>query len=244
MRPLSAAELLSVWERGAAQQSAQRALALLVASCPDAVPDELAALSIGGRDARLLLLREWTFGPQLSGLAVCPGCGERLELDLDVGDLRVADAAESAEEFSLSAAGFDVRFRLPNSRDLIALARVGGAAGGRCRLLERCLLSAARDGAECEACELPADVLDAVADEMGRADPQADVQLSLSCPDCGHRWEMPFDIVSYFWGELHAWAQRTLREVHTLAVAYGWREADILAMSPLRREIYLQMVGG
>ena len=68
--------------------------------------------------------------------------------------------------------------------------------------------------------------------------------LSLSCPDCGHCWDVPFDIVSYFWGELHVWAQRVLREVHTLASAYGWREADILGLSPLRRELYLQMVGG
>jgi hypothetical protein len=34
-----------------------------------------------------------------------------------------------------------------------------------------------------------------------------------------------------------------LREVHTLAWAYGWREADILAMSPARRQFYIELVG-
>jgi hypothetical protein len=33
-----------------------------------------------------------------------------------------------------------------------------------------------------------------------------------------------------------------LREVHILASAYGWREDDILAMSPARRRIYLEML--
>ena len=145
MRPLSAAELLNVWERGAAQQHAQRAVALLAASCSDAAPEELAGLSVGVRDARLLLLREWTFGSQLSCTAACPNCGQRLELKLAAADLRADGGAETAEELSLTAANFDVCFRLPNSRDLIALARESGAGReGRRRLLERCLLSAAR----------------------------------------------------------------------------------------------------
>ena len=40
-----------------------------------------------------------------------------------------------------------------------------------------------------------------------------------------------------------AWALRTLAEVHRLASAYGWREQDILALSPARRQLYLGMVG-
>jgi hypothetical protein len=37
-------------------------------------------------------------------------------------------------------------------------------------------------------------------------------------------------------------AQRLLMEVHLLARAYSWRESDILAMSPARRNAYLQQV--
>jgi hypothetical protein len=79
---------------------------------------------------------------------------------------------------------------------------------------------------------------------MVQADPQADVQLALTCPACGHQWEATFDIASFFWSEIDSWAHRILREVHTLASAYGWREADILAMSPQRRQLYLEMVSG
>ena len=82
-----------------------------------------------------------------------------------------------------------------------------------------------------------------IIDQMALADPQADVQLNLSCPACNHHWQSVFDIVSFFWSEIHAWAQRTLREIHALASAYGWREADILALSPRRRQLYLEMIG-
>ena len=41
---------------------------------------------------------------------------------------------------------------------------------------------------------------------------------------------------------MDARAQRLLMEVHLLARAYGWREADILGMSPARRNAYLQRV--
>jgi hypothetical protein len=90
---------------------------------------------------------------------------------------------------------------------------------------------------------LPAAVVDAVAKEMAEADPQADVQVAVACPMCGHRGRATFDIVSFLWSEVDAWACRILREVHTLASAYGWCERDILALSPVRRQFYLAMVG-
>jgi hypothetical protein len=70
-----------------------------------------------------------------------------------------------------------------------------------------------------------------------------DVQLSLACPACKRQWETAFDIASFLWGEIHAWAQRVLREVATLARVYGWREADILSMSAGRRQAYLELIG-
>jgi uncharacterized protein (UPF0212 family) len=247
MHPLSAWELLDVWERGLAQPPVQRVLTLLAAADPEAPPDALAALSIGQRDARLLTLREWTFGPQLVSLATCPGCSERLELTFNVADIRVPSPSqgegwEGVETLSLSAASHEVRFRLPNSLDLAAIAEHEDVTATRRLLLERCLLGAQHDGEEVALDQLPDGVIDALVKRMGQADPQADVQLDLSCPACGHQWQAAFDIASFFWSEINAWAYRILREVYILASAYGWREADILAMSPWRRQLYLEMV--
>lgn len=247
MRALSAFELLHVWERGLTQPPAQRALALLAAACPDTPLDALARLSIGQRDARLLMLREWVFGPQLVSLAVCPACGERLELTFNVADIRVSVEVEPVEALSLSADGHEVRFRLPNSLDLVAIAGhkapVGDkdVAGARRLLLERCLLTVQQDGEETPGDPLPSNVVDAVMERMAQADPQADVQLALSCPECGYDWQVAFGIVSFFWSEINVWAYRILGEVHVLASAYGWSEDDILAMSPWRRQFYLSL---
>lgn len=251
MHALSALELLSVWERGLTQSFVQRALTLLAAACSETTLDELARLSIGQRDALLLTLREWTFGSQLVSVATCPECGDRLELTFNVADIRVAATTLPAEEFSLSVADYEVRFRLPNSLDLVAvtsqtpLAQVGhhDMVTSQQALLERCLLTACYRGETQPIDRLPSNVLDTVVEQMTLADPQAEVLLSLSCPSCSHQWKSAFDIVSFFWSEINAWAFRTLREVHILASAYGWREVDILAMSPYRRQLYLEMVG-
>ncbi|HWS55407.1 MAG TPA: hypothetical protein VN228_14815 [Pyrinomonadaceae bacterium] len=244
MNALSTSKLLRVWERALGEVPAGRSLALLAAACPEMSPEELASLSVGRRDRMLLALRERTFGPRLVGLAPCGACGEGLELSFDVADISAGQAAEAEGELTAEADGYEVRFRLPNSVDLLAVAARGDAEGGRQHLLARCLLRAARGGAPVAFEELPDGVLDAVESRMAEADPQADVRLALTCPACGHRWLATFDVVSYFWSEVNAWAYRVLGEVHRLASAYGWREEDILAMSPWRRHVYLEMVGG
>jgi uncharacterized protein (UPF0212 family) len=244
MRSVSASELLGVWEQGLAQRPVRRALTLLTTACPETSPEELAKLSIGQRDARLLALREWTFGHQLISLATCPSCGQRLELTFNVADIQVATEVEPKETLALSVADYEVHFRPPNSLDLAAIADQKDVATGRQRLLESCLMAVHQNGEQVSADQLPANIREAVVERMAQADPQADVQLALSCPSCGHQWQAAFDIVSFFWSEINAWASRILREVHTLASAYGWRETDILAMSPWRRQCYLEMLSG
>ena len=100
-----------------------------------------------------------------------------------------------------------------------------------------------RHGAKLE--ELSDDLIaEAVMERLAAADPQADVWIDLTCPACGRNWQEEFGILSFFWSEIHGWAARILREVHELARAYGWREAEILALSPWRRQAYLEMLSG
>ncbi|MBD0372202.1 MAG: phage baseplate protein [Pyrinomonadaceae bacterium] len=242
MRALSAAELLSVWERGFGLPPHERALSLLAMACPESSAGELSSLTIGERDGRLLTLREWTFGKELSALMTCPACENSLEVSFYVSDITVTPEAQAADTHSLYLNDYDVLFRLPNSTDLAALHGSVSVAEGERVLLARCLLSARKGDAEVGVSELPVEVLDAIAAEMDTLDPQANVQLEPECVHCGHRWKTTFDIESFFWSEIQAWAARTLREVHSLAQAYGWREAEILALSPQRRRFYLEML--
>jgi hypothetical protein len=251
MYALSAAELLAAWDRGSTEEPPRRALTLLALACPESPPEALAELPVGRRDARLLALRERIFGRRLAAVADCPRCGERLELAFDVDEVRTPEGGESGEPaaIELRTMGWELRFRLPNSLDLAALAAMPtvtpepGIESARQALLARCLLSARKEsGEEAAAGDLPEEVAAAVAERMAEADPQAAVLLALSCPTCEWSWQAPLDIGDFLWSEVDALAYRLLDEVHLLARAYGWREADIVALSAARRRFYLERV--
>jgi hypothetical protein len=238
-----AADLLDVWERGRDALPGERGLLLLSVAEPSVPVHELAATSVGRRDAALLALRERAFGSRMTALASCPHCCEQLEMELSVADIIIPAGPDAPASLSLSQGAYRVEFRLPNAGDLAALSRANGEGASERTLLERCVLGAREASERCEVGDLPVAVLEAVAESMAEADPQAEVELSLTCPECGGRWQAPFDIVSYLWREVDAWAARMLREVHTLASAYGWSERDILALSPRRRGYYLELIG-
>jgi hypothetical protein len=244
MRPLSAAELLTVWEHGLAETELVRALTLLAAASPETSAEALATLSIGERDRRLFTLREWTFGSQLESVTYCSACNERVEWTVAVADLRLAAPLAESEDLSFAAENFSVSFRLPNTLDLAAAAECSDPHQAARRLLERSIHETRRGDQEIAITELPPEMIEAIGKRMADADPQSDLQLELACPACGNRWQSLFDIGTFFWSEINAWAQRLLTEVHTLARAYGWRELDIINLSPRRRQFYLKLGAG
>jgi hypothetical protein len=243
MQMLTASKLLSLWERGRSQPSHRQALLLLAAAYPETVPEDLAGLSIGRRDAWLLTLRERLFGTRLVSIANCPACGEKLELSFEISEIRVETGEEQNSQLSLEMEGYEVLFRLPDSNDLAALLIGADLEVGRGTLLKRCLTEVRLYGKEQTAEELPPEIVAAVTERMSQADPQAIVKLSLDCPSCRQNWLATFDILSFLWSEIETWAKRLLHEIHILARSYGWSEADILAMSTLRRQSYLEMLG-
>lgn len=240
MRVPSAGELIGAWERGAAQHPVDRALTLLAVACPDLTFAELTALSIGCRDAELLALRQALFGSQIDCFALCPHCDARLEFRLDARDLAARFSAENAvAEFDLE--GLRVKIRAPNSLDLAAAAGAPDVPGARCLLLQRCIVSA-QEGARSMNEEWSASALEVAAEKLARTETQADISLDITCAACTHQWQLAFDIASFLWSEVSAQVRRYLRDVHTLARAYSWSEADILAMSPARRQFYIESV--
>jgi hypothetical protein len=251
MQPLTAVDILKIWEHGTGCTPVKQALVIMSHAFPQATVASLSRLTVGQRDARLLQLRARTFGPLLSGLVSCPSCGERLEMAFDSSDFQVAgvpiaepEAPEADDaEIAFAYAPYHITYRLPNSIDLSAVAGLTDPASARRKLLEACVLDARKDGVETPLSELPMDAVEALAEHIGQADPLADLTLDITCPACRHSWQVIFDIVTFFWGEIDAWAVRLMREVHILASAYGWREADILRMSAWRRQRYLEMVG-
>jgi hypothetical protein len=243
MRALSTAELLTLWELGIAQSPAQRAFSFLAVACADeTLPDQLPKLGIGQRDERLLALRERTFGSQLAAVAVCPACREQLELRISTADIHTASPSDHAETIEFEHAGYKVRSRLPNSLDVVEAVSAGTIDQARDALLCRCVIEARRDGGIVAPNELPSEVKEEISRLMAASDPAAEVTLSLQCPLCSNSWEALFDIGAFFWAETSAYARRLLREVDALARTYGWGEAEILGLSALRRQAYLELI--
>ncbi len=241
MRTPSTTDLLNAWDHGAGKSAAARALLLMMAVSSENDTRETAHRNIGQRDHLLLNLRDSLFGPQIQCLTNCTRCGEPIELDFHIDDIR-APHGEPGRSYHAAADGYEVQFRLPNSTDLLALEGEIPARAER-QLFARCVLDVRAKEGEVRMGELPDPVLSAVSQRMSEADPQAEILLEVSCPACSHTSLAIFDIVSHLWAELDAWARRMLREVHALAIAYGWSESEILHMSGARRRAYLDLIG-
>lgn len=229
-----AGTLLKVWERCAAQSTTLRGLGLLSAALPGAQPRGLAELSIGRRDAALLDLRARLFGTRLDCITACAHCGERIELAIPIEQIRVESLADTAA-FVVQADGRDIGFRLPHSADLLAIEELGDPERAQRALVALCV-------SESSGYELSESAIAAIDQRMSEVDPQAEVQLEVACPVCNRVGNAVFDIVTHLWSELEAWVRTLMREIHVLAGAYGWSEAQILALSPARRRAYLDLV--
>ena len=235
MLPLRAPDVLALWEQARARHAIDRALLLFAAACPDLPPDRLADLPLGQRNAALLRLRHCTFGPEVRAYIDCPGCGERMELALQV-DMFLPPEGEARTGGEVETDGF--RFRLPTSRDLSALLGHADAESAAAHLLERCCV-ARPDGASAPSLR---GLLEKIEAGLEALDPGANIELSLVCESCAHAWTAPFDIAAVLWDEVDARARALLAAVHTLARAYGWSEGDVLALGEQRRAAYLDMV--
>lgn len=210
--------------------------------------DDPGALCVGDREALLLNLHRLTFGKTLECVLQCPACEQRMELAPGVSDLLLSPYGAPSPRHELrivdAAANYLVSFRLPVSRDLDSVATVAShdvaqAARG---LLEHCIHAASCDGEAVAVDELPPVVREALTREMLRLDPQAQVELDVQCPACGHGFDLLLDAASFLLNELERDAARLLGEIHVLASCYGWNEGEILAIPAARRARYIALI--
>ncbi len=243
MRTLTELDLVQIWEAGHKQHLLDRALTVMMAAFPGISRDTLALLSIGQRDACLLAVRQQVFGSLLLGLTACPVCSEQIEFRLNAVEMPISPhISPPSGLLAMDISNGTLQFRLPNSRDLAAIVSYRDISVARNVLARRCIVQYIQNGEVVPAENLPDELISTIANEMEQRDPLAEITVHLSCSSCEKHWQMPFDIVSFFWTEISALVKRLLRDIHTLARAYGWREADILAMNPVRRQLYLEMV--
>ena len=243
MATLAASDIVSIWELGSQRPDWSKALIALGPALPQARPSDLAALSVGERNAHLLALRRSVIGPVMQALVKCPVCGEPLEFEQRIDELLDGYAPPAGREFDFASGDHEVRYRLLTSDDLAHAASRHGEPEAHRALIERALVSASRGGEPIAPAELSDEMLDLVALDMAERDPLAHVEIPLACAACEHVWPAMFQIVPFLWIEFERKAKEVLEEVVTLARSYGWSEAAILEMAPARRQYYLDAIG-
>jgi hypothetical protein len=229
---------LTAWERGLQEGPLDRAVTLLavVTGLP---PGEAEVADVGSRDAVLTTVLGRITDGTLWGSLECAGCGERLDVPIDLSALPTTPWREPGELLEVEVAGARVLFRLPNTADLRTL-RGDDAAAGRRQLLSRCVRAEGASTPE----DIGEEVAAAVEAAMEAAAPGGAVTVEAACPACGTATVAALDVPVLLWAEVQSRAVALLRDVHVLATAYGWTEPDVLALSPARRAAYLEMAGG
>lgn len=239
MRVLDQGDFLALWEGGESLHPLDRGLLAIHAAFPETQRDSVADWPIGRRNRALAQVRCAYFGPLLRGWTPCRKCGDHLEFELDARALAEGDVPEQAEPIVVNG----VAFRLPTSRDLARIAARDDPGEAAVILLEHCRIDGpAQTDVRAAHIAWSADDLDAIGDRLALADPLAEILLHFDCPACGEAFQESLDLSAFLWTEMEGRARRLLHEVHVLASAYGWSEAEILALSAARRAVYLEMV--
>jgi len=234
MRRMDPQTVLVCWERGRVRHPLDRALLLHAIAAPGEDANTLADRPLGERNAALLRLHDALSGDALQSSVDCPGCHERLEFTLSA----TAICPASVSPPSHVRVG-DVLVRVPTTRDLASLTGETDQNRAADLLLKRLVPDAPPGGTRPDPPHP-----DAVTRALDEADPWADLTVALTCPACAHAWDASLDIAAFVWEEIEARARRFLDQVHVLAHAYGWTEAEILRLSEARRGAYVERVFG
>lgn len=224
------ARILALWERAVGLGRWQRDDALLESI---GTPPR----SLGARNAALLAVRNHHCNRTWPLRSQCPSCGDECEFTAD--SVALAEELEglgAAEAVTLDWAGRSVKVRAPTAQDLQEIAHDADVRGAVRALLARCL------SGELDLAQLDDGDIDELGRQIEALDPGAVFGFDLACPACGHAWLAAVDIAEALWSELRVAAERSLIEVDTLARAYGWTEAEVMRLSPVRRAAYLQLV--
>jgi hypothetical protein len=201
--------------------------------------DTVRNLTAGDREALLLHVRRITYGDRIELVVDCPMCRQHMDISVMTSQLLVAPypsaplfrrrVVKTADRRSV------LRFRLPTGADLEASVQSLDEPAGAEFILARCLQHGDRTG------PLPA-LLPSVDRLMAELDPQAELRFNLRCPECEAPFLAVLDMARHLWRQVAIQARALLWEVHTIASAYHWSESEILALSPLRRKRYLDML--
>lgn len=196
-------------------------------------PGEAARMSVADRDRLMALLQMRFFGHRIAGDSNCRVCGEKFVFDFDVRDL--VKSVAPLQPVETDADGWittddGVRFRLPSGEDELAASGLDPSRAANV-IAFRCV----PDGSN-------SDVVAAVEQKAQKVAPLIDLTLNATCPECGTGNDLAFAAERYFLSALCSERRRLLREIHRIAISYGWSYDSIVDLDRThRRELVSQI---
>lgn len=176
------------------------------------------------------------FGERIEGTSLCWDCNEPFESSFSLRELMAsledgaAGKATGPDEEGIYTLSNGRRFRLPTAGDQHAVMGLESEKAAAA-LLERCVMEGDPMG--------DPDLLQAAMDEVGAL---LDFDLEATCPQCGVSQPVRFDIQSYVLRAL-AFEKRFLnREVHRIAMTYGWGHDEILDLTREDRRTFVRLI--
>jgi hypothetical protein len=227
-----------LWESGQGLHPIDQGLLAVNAVFPETRDESVADWPLGRRNRALVQLYCANFGSKLRGWTSCRQCGEKLEFAADGKTIMQTEKDASTAVVSESGRSF----RLPTSRDLARIAAAVDDGVAAPQLLNLCLVSQQESKESAPSADWIEEELERIGNRLAEADPLAEILLDFECPVCKETFTEALDLASFLWSELEGRARRLLFDVHALASAYGWSEAEILSLSQQRRGFYLKQV--
>lgn len=195
-----------------------------------------AELSTGDRQFIMAeLARHFAAGPFWKTV-ICTGCEGPYDIAIDLDRLPVTPAGDGYPRTTATISSGEIEVRVPTGADQAAVASIEDEMEAVATLAQLCIVTP--DRALAADPETRAADLAAIDDALQAVAPQVATSVSSRCPDCGTANDTAFDTTALF----AASVTNPFPEVHAIAMAYHWSEAEILALSRDRRRTYLALI--
>jgi hypothetical protein len=251
LRPLRGHDEQSLAHAGGAMAAVEFLDRLLVEVPGTSVgPGSAWQLAISDRDRLLAAVYASCFDDRVESEVACAECDEPSEITFSLAALVASVMTSTDSDSDPSVAGPDpagvfsladgMRFRLPNSDDQRAIFGLR-TDQRRVALLRRCILQ--DDGAgHRTASDLSGETLDRVEAAMAKVGPTLDLNLPVTCHQCGAVRDGRFDIQHFTLAAFAHEARFLVREIHYLASTYGWSLREILDLTRDDRRAFVRLV--
>lgn len=236
LRPLCGHD--EVFVQGKGLREATQLLDRLLVAHPQTTlrPGKASNLTVCDCDRLFAELYLTYFGEQVESTVSCQNCGQPFELRFSLRELlatlnqSTVTKATGPDDEGIYTLPDGRRFRLPTARDrddLLGLSPPQALA----TLLKRCVVTGD-----------PMSDLESLQSAMDEVGAVLDLDLDALCPHCGASQSVQFDIQTYVLRAI-AFEQRFLhREIHRIAMAYGWGYQEILDLAREERRTFVRLI--